>query len=117
LYAELKSRKNRTARDILIDKKVEAVRARDALTRISQEACASGPDQSSVVEDIVIAEGHVADEILNLARQKECDLIVIGMRRRGRIANALAGSTVRNVLRKADNPVLVVPPKRTQPKG
>lgn len=116
LYAELKNRKNRTARDILIDKKVEAVRARDALTRIYQEASTPGPDQPAIVEEILILEGHTAEEILNVARQKACDLIVMGMRRRGRLANALAGSTVRNVLRRTDKPVLVVPPKPTHTK-
>jgi nucleotide-binding universal stress UspA family protein len=117
LYAELKSRKNRTARDILIDKKVDAVRARDTLTRICQEANPSGPYQSAVVEDILIAEGHVVDEILLTARQKACDLIVMGMRRRGRLANAFTGSTIRNVLRQTDKPVLVVPPTPATSKG
>ena len=117
LYAELKSRKSQTARDILMNKKVEAVSARDALKRMCQEASSPGAEQSSIIEDIVIGEGDVAEEVLSLARQKACDLIVMGMRRRARFTRTFAGSVVRNVLGRTDIPVMIIPPTPKRPRG
>lgn len=111
LYDELKQRKNESAHDILIDKKVEAVKARDALEHICRETSAERPETAAVVEDIYVVEGDVVSEILSIARQKACDLIVMGMRRRNRIAQAFSGDKVDKVLRRSDRPVLVVPYK------
>lgn len=108
-YDELKQRRSRSAHDILIDKKVEAVKARDALEHICRETLAGKPETSAVVEDIYVVEGDVASEILSFAQQKACDLIVMGMRRRSRIAQAFSGDNVTKVLRRSDRPVLVVP--------
>ncbi len=117
LYAELKQRKTATAHDVLINKKIEAVRARDDLARMCQEEFTSGSAESAIVEDIYVVEGDVAAETLAMARKKECDLIVMGARRRGRLATVFSGNAVRNVLRQADKPVLVVPVKAAQPGG
>jgi nucleotide-binding universal stress UspA family protein len=117
LYAELKGRKRASARDVLIDKKVEAVRARDALARMCRENQPLDPVESALVEDITIVEGEAAAQILSLARKKACDLIVLGSRHRGRLAQTFAGSAVRKVLRDAPTPVLVVPLKPTHPQG
>ncbi len=116
LYSELKSRKSRTARDMLIHKKVDAVRARDALRGMCEASDASGADVSAIVADIVIVEGDAAEEILSFAHRNTCDLIVMGMRRRKRFAGAFAGSTVRRVMRRTDTPVLIVPTGPAGPK-
>jgi nucleotide-binding universal stress UspA family protein len=115
LYAELKRRKTETAHDILINKRIEAVRARDALDRMCEEASTSGLDASAVVEDITVVEGDVAAETLSIAREKECDLIVMGSRRRSRLAKVFVGDAVQNVLRQSDKLVLVVPAKAERP--
>ena len=113
LYDELKQRRSRSAHDILINKKVEAVKARDALEHICRETRAGRPETSTVVEDIYVVEGDVVSEILSIAQQKACDLIVMGMRRRNRIAQAFSGDKVEKVLRRSDRPVLVVPYKES----
>lgn len=111
LYGKLKHRKSQGAHDILIDKKVEAVRAREEMERIYRQTIAEKPERSSVVEDIYVVEGDVASEILSIAQQKACDLIIMGMRRRRRIAQAFSGGKIEKVLRRSDRPVLVVPYK------
>lgn len=109
LYDELKDRKRASARDVLINKKVEAGKTRDASARTTGEDRPVDPIASTLVEDIAIVEGETADQILALARRKSCDMIVLGSRHRGRLAQTFAGSTTRKVLRETRTPVLVVP--------
>jgi nucleotide-binding universal stress UspA family protein len=52
--------------------------------------------------------GHAAKQILRLARDIDADLIVVGSRGLGRVKSAVLGSTSREVLTKADRPVLIV---------
>jgi nucleotide-binding universal stress UspA family protein len=59
--------------------------------------------------EAVIREGIVHDEIVRLAREREVDVIVVGMHGHGFLAHALAGSTAERVLHRAPCPVLVVP--------
>jgi nucleotide-binding universal stress UspA family protein len=50
-------------------------------------------------------------EIVRYAREKNCDLIVMGTHGRGMIAHLLLGSVAERVVRKAPCPVLTVRPK------
>lgn len=59
--------------------------------------------------EAVIREGIVHDEIVRLARERQVNLIVVGMHGHGFLAHALAGSTAARVLHHAPCPVLVVP--------
>ena len=52
--------------------------------------------------------GYPAKQILRLASEAEADLVVIGSRGLGRVKSAILGSTSREVLARADRPVLVV---------
>jgi nucleotide-binding universal stress UspA family protein len=54
-----------------------------------------------------VLEGDPADRILELARMRDVDLIVVGSRGLGPIAGTLLGSVSREVLQHADRPVLV----------
>jgi nucleotide-binding universal stress UspA family protein len=59
--------------------------------------------------ETVIRAGIVHDEIVRLARERQVDVIVVGMHGHGFLAHALAGSTAERVLHHAPCPVLVVP--------
>jgi nucleotide-binding universal stress UspA family protein len=59
--------------------------------------------------ELVIRLGTVHDEIVKLARERQADVIVVGMHGHGFLAHALAGSTAERVLHHAPCPVLVVP--------
>jgi nucleotide-binding universal stress UspA family protein len=71
-------------------------------------------DAAGIATEGEILEGSPADAILDLARARNVDLIVVGSRGRGAIAGALLGSTSTALVRRADRPVLVVKePART----
>ena len=51
---------------------------------------------------------HPADQIVRYADEKDLDLIVIGSRGKGGLADVTMGSTSRRVLRRCSKPVLDV---------
>jgi nucleotide-binding universal stress UspA family protein len=60
-----------------------------------------------VETDLCILEGDPAALIIELARLKDADLIVLGSRNRGPLVAALLGSVSNEVVTRADRPVLV----------
>ena len=58
--------------------------------------------------ETVLREGDPAEEILRAAGIVHADLIVMGTRGRGRVAQALMGSVASAVIHKARCPVLIV---------
>lgn len=63
---------------------------------------------SDVTIHVEAAEGHPAEAIVNLARVRNCDLIVMGSRGLGTFKELLMGSVSDKVVRRAPCPVLVV---------
>jgi len=57
--------------------------------------------------DIVVAEGHSAEQILNLVAQRRIDLVVIGSQGKGLLKRLFIGSTSEKVLTQAPCSVLV----------
>jgi nucleotide-binding universal stress UspA family protein len=80
--------------------------ARDQLHRLAQLDADSGLDVQALA-----ASGNPGREILDVARTRLADLIVMGVAGRGAIDLALLGSTTHKVVRHAPCPVLTVPKK------
>jgi nucleotide-binding universal stress UspA family protein len=59
-------------------------------------------------DDLIVAEGRPADEILKQIRERAIDLAVLGTRGRGSLQRLLLGSTSEQVLREAPCSVLIV---------
>jgi nucleotide-binding universal stress UspA family protein len=59
-------------------------------------------------EELIVAEGRPAEEILTQARQKAIDLVVMGSQTTGSLKRLLLGSTSEQVLRNAPCSVLIV---------
>jgi nucleotide-binding universal stress UspA family protein len=76
--------------------------AEETTALAATRACGAG-----VEVEIEVVEGNPADRILELARVRDVDLIVVGSRRLGTLAGTLLGSVSREILRHADRPVLV----------
>jgi nucleotide-binding universal stress UspA family protein len=58
--------------------------------------------------EVVRSVGQPADAIVALAAERDADLIVVGMRKKGFIERLVEGSVAQNVLRRAPCDVLVV---------
>lgn len=58
-----------------------------------------------------LTRGSVADSILDVALRTETDLIVMGSHHHGALAQFLPGSVIKNTVRRAPCPILVIPCK------
>jgi nucleotide-binding universal stress UspA family protein len=95
------------ARQVLIGKKREANVIREALGELADEARKVAATDVST-DEIVVSHGEVVEEILLEVHKRHCDLIVMGYHVRGRLEEALLGSTSRRLLRNTQTPVLLV---------
>ena len=64
--------------------------------------------QQGIEAKFVYMVGHVADSIANLASEGKFDLIVMGSRGHGDIANLMLGSVATKVLAKSSVPILLI---------
>lgn len=63
---------------------------------------------AGVAYGVEVRTGHVAEEIVECAKKGSFDLIVLGAKGRGAVADLLLGSVAQRVLAKASIPVLLV---------
>jgi nucleotide-binding universal stress UspA family protein len=66
------------------------------------------PAQSTPRVEHVLRSGNPAEEIVRIANETPCDLIVMGTHGRTGFARMLMGSVAENVMRKAPCPVLTI---------
>lgn len=59
--------------------------------------------------EALCVQGPAVEEIVAMAQKLEADVVVIGARRRGRLAELFAGSVAKSLFRWIDRPLLVVP--------
>lgn len=108
-WQQMQEAHERTARDIIIGKRTDYDVIRRALADFCADAVAGDSRCSFETHEIVVTSGNVAEEILQAAAEKECDLIVIGAHK-GLISRTAVGTVAKGVLHEARVPVLVVPP-------
>jgi nucleotide-binding universal stress UspA family protein len=70
-------------------------------------AAARAAAELGVSAEVEILEGDPATQIIEFARLRDADLIVVGSRNRGPLVAALLGSVSRDIVAHADRPVLV----------
>ena len=107
-WEEIKGRHYAKARDQLIGKKRSNAALKEALEIFSEEAQAEGLDPAFITDEILIESGPPAEVIVETARKRKCDLIVMGTHGLSAIADALIGSTAKWVVRQSPIPVLVI---------
>ena len=86
----------------LVDK---AVAAEDVLARASRQAEEAGV-KATVIQPPY--QHDLADEFLEVARDANASLIVIGLRHRSQVGKFILGSHAQRILMQADRPVLAV---------
>jgi nucleotide-binding universal stress UspA family protein len=79
--------------------------ALDQLVKRLEDFTCESPD---LKVDRLVTQGDIVDEILRVAREEHCGLIVMGTHGRKGLGRALLGSETENVLRRASCPVLAV---------
>jgi nucleotide-binding universal stress UspA family protein len=83
----------------------------DARDRLAQAA----PEDARIARrEMLVTAGRPHREILRLARQRNVDLIVLGVHARRAVDRRLPGTTISHVLRAASCPVLTVRPDAKQ---
>jgi nucleotide-binding universal stress UspA family protein len=106
-WQEIKGSQEEEARKVLIGKKREGAVIRQALDEFC-EKCQNESDIDIKIDQINVVRGYVVDEILAEAQRIGCDLIVMGHHVRGKLEEAVLGSTTRKVLRRSRIPVMMV---------
>jgi nucleotide-binding universal stress UspA family protein len=107
---EIKDRHYAEARTQLIGKKRDKIAVKEILEAFYEQAMAGDeiPGAVAVADDVLIKSGAPAEVIVQTAEEMHCDLIVMGTRGQGIIADFLIGSTAKWVLRHSPIPVLIV---------
>lgn len=85
-----------------------AIHEATAADRAILEEAAAVAAEHGIVSTTALLKGDTVDEIVAFADSHDVDLIIVGSRGHGTIANALLGSVSRGVLSESMRPVLIV---------
>jgi len=88
------------------DQVIQAIR--DRIEGFCEEESGKMPTCSFIVYEIIVEIGQPVDRIIRQIEKTDCDMVVMGSRGQGMLAEAVLGSTSRRVLRRCKKPVLVV---------
>ncbi|NNL78761.1 MAG: universal stress protein, partial [Desulfobacterales bacterium] len=107
-WQKLQDSHEQEARQILIGKKKEGATIREALQEFCREAQKDLAECEFMTDEVIVVKGNVVDQILAETQGRGIDLIVMGYHSRGKLEEAVMGSTTRRVLRRSKTPVLLV---------
>ncbi|MGM0404383.1 MAG: universal stress protein [Thermodesulfobacteriota bacterium] len=98
----------REARETLAGKSRSNLIVRDALAQFSENARAGDYGEPASSDEVVVLFGNPVDKILETAKEKNCDMIVMGSHAHGMLKNLL-GTTTRKVIEASAVPVIAIP--------
>jgi nucleotide-binding universal stress UspA family protein len=107
-WEDIKARHYAEAKTNLIGKKRDNTAIKEVLAAFSDQAKPENGEQNDIADEILIKNGKPAEVIMETAQGLNCDLIVMGTKGQGAIADMLIGSTAKRVVGKSPIPVLVV---------
>ena len=81
---------------------------KERLEKFCEDVSRELPACPFITDDIIVKIGNPVEEILRGVDASGCDIVVMGTRGHGIMADAMMGSTSRRVLRRCKKPVLVV---------
>jgi len=107
-YQKILKEREENARSVLLEQQAELPVIRSAMENLSEDHYSSASDVK--VDDIIVKQGRVAEQIIIEAKDKNCDLIIMGRCVDNIIAHALLGKrTAQRVIQWGDIPVLLIP--------
>ncbi|HSH68353.1 MAG TPA: universal stress protein [Deferrisomatales bacterium] len=110
-WQRLQEKHQQTARDVLIGKRTDYTIVREALGHLCTEARSEDPACSFEALELLVSEGQVVTQILKIAEEKNCDMIVMGAHQ-GLFHKTRLGTVAKGVLQRSPIPVLLVPPPK-----
>ena len=91
------------------DKEDEVIRGlKSRLDEFCNEVRDEQPNCPFVIDKIHVVTGHPVDQISRHAKEMNADLIVMGCRGKGGLADVTLGSTSRRVLKRCTTPAMVI---------
>ena len=106
-WQEMKEEHVSEARQALIGKKREHVDIREVLSRFSLDV-QNQMENNFITDEIIVEKGNPVEKIVDTARNRNCDIIVIGSHGHGGLKDAMMGSTAQRVARRSSTPILIV---------
>jgi nucleotide-binding universal stress UspA family protein len=96
------------------NKEEEKEQDKTEIRQLLQQFCQNAESQIglpciNLISEIIVKEGHPAEEILNTADAKECDMIVLGTHGKGWLKHTFLGSVASSVLERTRKPVFIIP--------
>lgn len=104
-WEKIKQQHFNEAKEALIGKRNDHAAVMEVLSQFHKD---TKKDTDSTEDEIMVETGNTVDIILKQAKEKDCDLIVMGTHGHGRLTDAMMGSTARRVSRRSRIPVLTV---------
>ena len=95
--------------DLIKKKETEIItNLKSRLEQFCNDVGQQQPDCPFVVDNTVVVTGHAVDQIVHYIAELDVDLVIMGSRGKGGLADVTMGSTSGRVLRRCTKPVLVV---------
>ena len=108
-WEEIKMKNILDAKMTLTGKKRSNVAIKEALEQFCEDTKNKYKGDSLVVADeIIIKRGNPVEQIVKVAEEQNCDLIVVGRYGHGTLKDTMIGSTARRVLRRTQKALFVV---------
>jgi nucleotide-binding universal stress UspA family protein len=116
-YSEVSPRQAARTVASLGDAPVGQVPGRSAASAAIAGAVAVAQERGATISAALLVDGEPATALLNTAKERAADLVVVGALRDTSIADRLLGSVATEVVRRAECEVLVVRPRPEEPDG
>ncbi len=108
IWEQIKKRHWDDARQALIGKRTEHLAIKDVLEQFAEKVKSADEASKFDFDEILVEIGNPVQVILEVAENRNCDIIVMGKTGQGLIEGALMGSTATRVVRRSKKPVLVI---------
>lgn len=110
-YQKIQKENEDYARNILLGKQKQVPIIKEALEKLGASAIAkhSVDEELELIENVSVKMGDIVEEILNVAHEGSCDIIVMGHHQDSMWRKAFIGRTIKGVMHKSKVPVFLVP--------